>query len=311
MKKNLIEKITMKKNSVKRGFAKSFAVMMMVGSLSVSAFADESVNVYVTISDDKGELALVQEKINVTDIDGDNSLTINDALYCAHEAKYEGGASAGYAAGQSQFGISLNKLWGVVNGGSYGYFLNNKSPISLSDKIKENDNINAFAYTDLTAWSDTYSFFDIYSKEIKESEGICLTLMSAGYDASFNPVTLPVQDATITLNGEKTEFKTDSEGKVTVTIDKVGSYVVSAISDTQNLVSPVCKIEVFVDENKETKKNTTTEENTTTKENVTTKNEATSPATSDNLGSHGVLILLVSSMTSIIVLSFKKKSIKN
>ena len=122
--------------------------MMMVGSLSVSAFADESVNVYVTISDDKGELALVQEKINVTDIDGDNSITINDALYCAHEAKYEGGASAGYTAGQSQFGISLNKLWGVANGGSYGYFLNNKSPFSLSDKIKENDYVNDI-YVDL------------------------------------------------------------------------------------------------------------------------------------------------------------------
>lgn len=319
MKKNLF-----KKNSMKRGFAKSLAVMMMMGSLSVNAFADESVNVYVTISDDKGALTLVQEKITVTDIDGDNAFTINDALYCAHEAKYEGGASAGYAAGQSQFGISLNKLWGVANGGSYGYFLNNKSPLSLSDKIKENDYVKAFVYTDLSSWSDTYSFFDINSKEVKKSEGISLTLMAAGYDASFNPVTLPVQNATIILNGEKTEFKTDSEGKVTVTIDKAGSYIISAISDTQNLVPPVCKVEVLVDENKETEKNTTTEESTTVekntksenetttiKDNVTTKNEATSPETSDDLGSHGMLILLVGSMTLITVLSVKKKSIEN
>ena len=308
MKRNLF-----KNNSMKRGFVKSFAVMMLVGSLSVSAFADESVNVYVTISDDKGKLALVQEKINVTDIDGDNALTINDALYCAHEAKYEGGASAGYAAGKSQFGISLNKLWGVANGGSYGYFLNNKSPLSLSDKINENDYINAFAYTDLSSWSDTYSFFDINSKEIKESEDICLTLMTAGYDASFNPITLPVKDATITLNGEKTDFKTDSEGKVTVTLDKAGSYVVSAISDKQNLVPPVCKVEVLVDENKGTNENVTTVENTTVessavKENFTTKNESVSPATKDNLGSYEMIILLVGSMTLITVLSLKKES---
>ncbi|MBQ3546371.1 MAG: hypothetical protein IJA34_15515 [Lachnospiraceae bacterium] len=308
MKKNLF-----KKNSMKRGFVKSFAVMMMVGLLSVSAFADESVNVYVTISDDKGALALAQEKITVTDIDGDNELTINDALYCTHEVKYKGGASAGYAAGQSQFGISLNKLWGIANGGSYGYFLNNKSPLSLSDKIKENDYINAFVYTDLVGWSDTYSFFDINSKEIKVSETIELNLMAAGYDASFNPVTLPVQGATITLNGEKTDFKTDSEGKVIITFDKEGSYVVSAISDTQNLVPPACKVEILVDENKGTNESATTVENTTTesssvKENFTTKNESVSPETKDNLGSYAMVILLIGSMTLITVLSLRKKS---
>lgn len=308
MKKNLF-----KKNSMKKGFVKTLAVMMMIGSLGVNAFSDEGVDVYVTISDDKGVLALAQEKIIVTDIDGDNALTINDALYCAHEAKYKGGASAGYAAGQSQYGISLNKLWGISNGGSYGYFINNKSPLSLSDKIKDNDYINAFSYTDLVGWSDTYSFFDINSKEIKESETIELSLMAAGYDASFNPVTLPIQNAIITLNGEKTEFKTDSEGKVTVTFDKAGSYVVSAISDTQNLVPPACKVEVLVDENKGTNESATTVENTTTesssvKENFTTKNESVSPETKDNLGSYAMVILLIGSMTLITVLSLRKKS---
>ena len=74
------------------------AVFVLFGALSIAVAAEEarlSADVYVTVSDKDGNLALTQEKITVTDVDSDNKLTVNDALYCAHEAKYEGGAAAG------------------------------------------------------------------------------------------------------------------------------------------------------------------------------------------------------------------------
>ena len=57
---------------------------------------------------------LAMEKITVADNDGDGALTINDALYAAHEKAFTGGAAAGYASVQSDWGLSLSKLWGIA-----------------------------------------------------------------------------------------------------------------------------------------------------------------------------------------------------
>lgn len=200
----------------------------------------ETANVYVTISDKDGKLALVQEKITVSDVDKDGYLTINDALYNAHEAKYEGGATAGYASSSGSYGLSLNKLWGTANGGSYGYYVNNASAWSLADVVKEGDYINAFVYTDLTAWSDTYCYFDAYTTASTAGKEVTLTLSMYQYDADWNKVAVPVEGATITIDGEKTEVKTDKEGKATITISTEGTYLISAVSDKLTLVPPVC-----------------------------------------------------------------------
>ena len=73
---------------------------------------------------------------------------------------------------------------------------------------------------------------------------MALTLSYAGYDADWNPVTLFASGAVITINGEKTSFTTDSQGKVEIKFDEAGEYVISAVSDTQTLVPPVCKVTV-------------------------------------------------------------------
>ena len=222
------------------------AVLMTVSAFNISALAEEETKaeVYVTIADENGELALSQEKITVTDIDNDGALTINDALYAAHEAKYEGGAAAGYASSVGQYGLSLSKLWGTENGGSYGYWVNNQSAWSLADTVKEGDYINAFVYTDLTAWSDTYCFFDEYTVTGTAGKEITLVLSKYVYDADWNRVLTPVEGAVITVNGKATEVKTNAEGKATINIDKAGEYLISAVSDAETLVPPVCKIAV-------------------------------------------------------------------
>ena len=213
-------------------------------STAFTAFAAETADVYVTISDGTGALPLVQEKITVTDVDADGTLTINDALYIAHEEHYNGGADAGFSSGETEYGVSLNKLWGVENGGSYGYYKNNASSMSLSDTVANGDYITAYAYSDLSAWSDVYSWFDIDSAELDTGAEMALTLCYAGYDADWNPVTLFASDAVITINGEKTSFTTDAQGKAEIKFDKAGEYIVSAVSDTQILVPPVCKVTV-------------------------------------------------------------------
>lgn len=302
---------------MKKIFATVLAMMLMLTTFSLTAFAEgttEIAEVYVTISDGNGKLVLAQEKIIVNDTDADGALTINDALYNAHEAKYEGGAAAGYAATYGAYGLSLNKLWGVANGGSYGYYVNNASAWSLTDVVESGDYINAYAFTDLTAWSDTYSYFDVNTVTATQDDEVSLTLLAAGYDANYNPVTLPVEGATITINGIATEYKTDAEGKVTVKLTEAGTCVISAVSETQTLVPPVCVATVAATETSAAPETTAEfSETTTAVEEVTTtvpettmvQTEEAYPETGDETNAVLFVMLVLVSFAGIIVLSVK------
>lgn len=221
----------------------TMALMLVICSYGITVEADtqDPVKVYVTIADENGKLAMTQEEITVTDVDNDGALTINDALYLAHEAKYEGGAPAGYESAVSEYGLSLNKLWGTA--GAVGYYVNNASAWSLADTVKEGDYVTAFVYTDATTWSDAYCYFDVNTVSAKEGAQITLTLSKAGFDADYNPIVLPVEGAAITIDGTASSIKTDAEGKVTITL-KEGKHVISAVSDTEILVPPVCKADI-------------------------------------------------------------------
>lgn len=210
-------------------------VSMLLVAFAACAEADKTV-VTVTISD--GALALVQEPVEVTDVDGDGALTINDALYLAHEAAFEGGAEAGYGSENGEWGLALTKLWGIENGGSYGYYVNNVMSMGLADVVADGDCINAFVYVDTEAFSDMYCWF-----EAEEGDALTLTLLGAGFDENWAPVTLPVAGAVITVNGEATEYVTDEEGKVTLTVDTAETAIISATSETVTLVPPVYVIE--------------------------------------------------------------------
>ena len=230
---------------MKKLISVTLTVLIVFSALALNVFAEnDNTSVYVTISDKDGKLVLIQEKITVNDIDNDGALTINDALYCAHEAKYDGGAEAGYKSEESQWGLSLMKLWGAENGGSYGYMLNNVSATGLTNTVNDGDYLNAYVYTDLTAWSDTYCYFDAYTKSANTGDDITLTLSYVGYDANWNTVVLPVENAIITVNGEETEYKTNENGKVTLNMKDTGSFVISAKSSSQTLVPPVVKVTV-------------------------------------------------------------------
>lgn len=199
----------------------------------------ESVSVYVTIAD-AGELVVACEPVEAEDIDGDGIVSISDALYCAHEAFYDGGAAAGYAAEETEYGLSLTKLWGVENGGSYGYYVNNASAWSLADAVAKNDHVYAFGYADLEGWSDTFAYFDSYEAQ-NEAE---LTLYYTAFDADWNPVETPLANAVITIDGEETRSVTDENGKITVSVSEAGRHIVSATVEDMTITPPVCILTV-------------------------------------------------------------------
>ena len=213
----------------------AFASAAESGEKSDMTSSTKEVNVYVTVA--AGELKLAMEKIAVTDADKDGVLTINDALICAHDAKFDGGAAAGYGSVISEYGISMTKLWGIENGGAYGYYLNDSSAVSLAAPVADKDRINAFAYSDTAAYSDVYTFFEIAESN---DDTIKMTLKSIGFDADWNPVTAPVADAEITLNGKSTGISTDADGNASVKTSLLdeGSNVISAVCQKMTIVPP-------------------------------------------------------------------------
>lgn len=221
---------------------KATAAILVVAACSTATLAEDAANVYVTVSDENGNLAVGNESICVTDKDGDGALTINDALLCAHEEFCADGVN-GYGSEMTDYGLSMTKLWGCENGGSYGYYVNNASAWSLADPVSDGDFVNAFVYTDTAAWSDTYCFFDSRFESGVVGDAVTLTLSAAGYDADYNPITVPVENATLVINGEKTDYTTDENGTVSFIIENSGVLTVSATSDSQNLVPPVCTVE--------------------------------------------------------------------
>lgn len=217
-------------------------VLFAMGVFSVCASAVSPAAVYVTISDKDGKLAVAAESVTVRDTDRDGRLTVNDALYCAHETFYPGGASAGYATSTTQWGLGLTKLWGTANGGSYGYYVNNISAFSLTDTVTAGDRVSAFVYTDTEDFSDTYSFFEPDFADVKAFDTFTLTLYKLSYDDNWNLVKSPVAGAVITVDGKSSPYITDENGKVTVSVGGTGGHIISAyVKSGAAIVPPVCR----------------------------------------------------------------------
>ncbi|MDD6188617.1 MAG: S-layer homology domain-containing protein [Clostridiales bacterium] len=210
--------------------------------LLISPAPADGVNVYVTIVD-AGDMALIQAPVYVTDVDTDGALTINDALIAAHTKYYKDGAD-GFVTHTGDYGLAIDKLWGVENGGSYMYYLNDGMAWSLVDPISEGAYITAYGFQDLEGWSDVYTFFDKPTATVAAGGTIELTLK--GYDWMLDPNggASPMANVNIYVDGEAVGTATDSEGKVSITLGKVGTYAIYAISDTAFLTPAICTVKV-------------------------------------------------------------------
>jgi len=233
---------------MKKVFAYLAALALCFSVCTTAAVkAEDSANVYVTISDSTGAFQVTAESVAVSDIDGDGALTINDALYCAHESFYEGGAEAGYGSYTGDYGLSLGKLWGDESG-SFGYYVNNASAWSLADPVAEGDKVNAFIYQDQTAWSDMYTFFDVSEADSDADGNVTLTLTGCGFDENWNPISVPVESAQIIINGEATDIFTDENGTAVIPLFTNGINVISARTAATPIVPPVCLVNAQIAE---------------------------------------------------------------
>ena len=206
------------------------------------AHTADSISVTVRVNGADGSFEIVNEAIDVTDVDKDGKYTISDALYCAHDAKYDG-EGLGFATADTEYGLSLTMLWGDTSG-AFGYYLNNVSSMSLSDEVKEGDLVVAYIYRDQATWSDSYTSFDKDYTSVAVGETVALTLNGQGYDANFAVVTSPISGAVITVNGQATEYVTLEDGTVSISFDTAGTYEVAVETEGNYYVAALCIVEV-------------------------------------------------------------------
>lgn len=230
---------------MKKALSLILALIMAFGVMVIS-FAADTVSVYVAISDNEGKVRLAYEEIEVNDADKDGKLTINDALICAHDAEFPGGAKDGYGTFETQWGLSIYKLWGIENNNSFMYYLNDGFANGLSDPVKEGDYLYAFAMQDKLGFSDTYAFFDLKTVEGKNFTDVEIVLKGNFYNTETYELELvPIEGAEITIDGAKTGVTTDAEGRATVNLGRKGEHVISAVGAEGSIITPpVCKANV-------------------------------------------------------------------
>lgn len=238
------------------------ALVMISGICSLSVFADNAdvngISAYITVSVN-GKIAegkdggLVAEKPVL--LTGGESYTLDDLFKTAHDLYYDGGSEAGYSSYMGGWGLSVGKLWGDESG-NFSYQINGAETFvsGLSQEIKDGDYIDAYVFENSYPDSENYSKFDKFSAETEVGENVELTFFDSGYDTNWNTVFFPGEGATITLNGEKTDYVTDAEGKVSLSFAKAGKYVVSAEKTkvvnektVTAITAPVCVITVYPD----------------------------------------------------------------
>lgn len=220
-------------NTMKRIISIIVASVIISATIALGVSADDA-KVFVTIAN--GDLVAAEE-ISLSDTDGDGKLTVNDALTLLHAEK-----GKEFEAKNGEFGLYITKLWGVETS-SVGYTVNNAFAMSLTDEVKDGDHVAAYIYTD-PAFSDKYSYFDSVQLSKKADEEFTLTLSGLGYDDNWQTVVAPVSGADIYVDGVKTSYKTDENGKVTLSIADGGRHIISAKSESVLLVPPVCEVTV-------------------------------------------------------------------
>lgn len=201
----------------------------------------DPVEVTVTIAVE-GELVIAREPVTAHDKDNDGVVSIDEALYFAHESYYEGGAEAGYGSYVGDYGVSMSKLWGDESG-FFGYRVDDASAWSLADPVKNGQHIAAYVYADQVGWADAYSFFNFQSASTYTGE-LSVTLSALGYDADWNEVASPVAGAMLIINDFRTDYVTNETGDVIIKLDEPGIYVLSAYSEDTVLVPPTAVITV-------------------------------------------------------------------
>ena len=188
-------------------------------------------NVFFTVSvegvlgkTDDGKAA-VELPVTVKDADADGILTFHDALVALHEAYRVDGYTL-------QRGVTVTKLWGVETYAT-SFFKNGEELTKMvaykTSTVADDDQLYAVVMMDKTDRADCFTWFDKTEVTVKAGESFQLTLTGKSDDyAKSGAVGIPVgtwEDGAFTA---LKNAKTDIDGKVTLSFDKAGTYIVTA-----------------------------------------------------------------------------------
>ena len=200
-------------------------------------FTVSNKGVLATTADGK---AAIELPVTVTDRNSDGVLTYDEALVALHEAYCPGGYEIvkGF----------VQKLWDVTTTpkGSY-YFLKNNVALSkgVADKtstVAQGDKLYCCVFTDEENYSDAVCYFT--QTEVAAQAGKAFTLNLQGGSSmavgGYNPGDMAGAQVGIWKDGKFTAIDgavTDSKGNVSLTLNKAGTYIISASGEVQTQIA--------------------------------------------------------------------------
>lgn len=200
-------------------------------------FTVSNKGVLATTADGEAAIGL---PVTVTDRNSDGILTYDEALVALHETYCPGGYEIvkGF----------VEKLWDVTTTpkGSY-YFLKNNVALSkgVADKtstVAQGDKLYCCVFTDEKNWSDAICYFT--QTEVAAQAGKAFTLNLQGGSSmavgGYNPGNLAGAQVGIWKDGKFTAIDgavTDKNGNVTLTLNKAGTYIISASGEVQTQIA--------------------------------------------------------------------------
>ena len=200
-------------------------------------FTVSNKGVLATTSDGK---AAIELPVTVKDVNKDGILTYHEALVALHEAYCPGGYDPGDGF--------VQKFWNVVTDptGSYYFLKNNADPhMGVADEsnvVAQGDKLYCCVFTDEEHWSDAVSYFT--QTEVAAQAGKAFTLNLQGGSSmavgGYNPGDMAGAQVGIWKDGKFTAIDgavTDSKGNVSLTLDKEGTYIISASGEVQTEIA--------------------------------------------------------------------------
>ena len=218
----------------------------MAGDTSVKVtYADlAKTNVLMTVSD-QGLIAKTNDNkpmalcdVEVTDLDGDDKFTFDEALIAAHKQYND-------EDGYSQSGGQVRTLWGKATTNAL-FFVNGQGiPNGVTaDAVESGDHLTASINKDLTYYSDWISSFSESSMEIDQRQSAEIELKGhlgmAWDDETRKDVPLKGVQVGIWKNGAFEAISgavTDENGKANVAFDEPGEYLLTASGTVKGTVT--------------------------------------------------------------------------
>ena len=200
-------------------------------------FTVSNKGVLATTSDGK---AAIELPVTVKDVNKDGILTYHEALVALHEAY----CPSGYDPGDG----FVQKFWNVVTDptGSYYFLKNNADPhLGVADKsnvVTQGDKLYCCVFTDEKNWSDAVSYFTQTAVTAQAGKAFTLNLQGGSSMAvgGYNPGNLAGAQVGIWKDGKFTAIDgavTDKNGNVTLTLNKAGTYIISASGEVQTQIA--------------------------------------------------------------------------